>query len=310
MRVLVTGGLGFIGRNLVQKLLKLGHSVIVLDDLSTGFLQNQIPGSQLLTSDISCEEFWRDLPPVDCVFHLAAMVSVPQSFLQPIRCQDVNVNGTIRLLSYCQRHGVNRLIMASSAAVYGDSPDQSEQSVPRPKSPYGLTKLAGEYLLQIAQEQFGLSWVAFRKFNVFGPGQSVASAYASVIPRFIVQALNNQPLEIHGDGEQTRDFIFVDQVTDYYIQAMHNSFVGVCNMGNGKTMSVNDLVHILKKRFPQMPPPRFSPPRNGDIKNSQAVIHTLLSNFQPVPFDFEDALDQTIFYYRKESGEKNPHWLQ
>lgn len=299
MRVLVTGGLGFIGSNLVQALVTQGHDVIVLDDLSTGYIKHQIPGSEVRIADISCEEFWHELPAVDCVFHLAAMVSVPQSFLQPIRCQAVNVTGLIRLLNYCKKNGVKRLIMASSAAVYGDGLEQSEEAMPRPKSPYGLSKLTGEHLLQIAKEQFGLSWVAFRKFNVFGPKQSVASAYASVIPRFIVRALNNQPLEIHGDGQQTRDFIYVDQVVQYYIQAMHNSFVGVCNMGNGKTMSVNDLVHSLKQRFPNMPAPVFCPSRNGDILHSQALVDTLFSNFEAVPFDFENCLNQTIEYYNQ-----------
>ncbi|PCJ21057.1 MAG: dTDP-glucose 4,6-dehydratase [Candidatus Cloacimonadota bacterium] len=299
MKILVTGGAGFIGSNLTRKLLNTGHEVIVLDNFSTGFAENLHPDCQLIQGDVGLKETWSSLESVDIIFHLAAMVSVPISMKDPIQCQRDNVDALIHLIEYAKNHQVKKVILASSAAVYGDKTEtQSEKQLPAPKSPYGISKLMDEHLLSMALENSGLQFVAFRMFNIFGPFQSVSSAYASVIPIFISKALKNQDLLIYGDGLQTRDFVYVQQVVDYYIQAMNSKINGVFNLGNAGSLNILDLAKKIISFTDSESKIENKEIREGDIRVSQAEIDHLTDNFIKVPIDFEDCLMQTIKYYR------------
>ncbi len=298
MRILVTGGAGFVGRSLTARLLTEGHEVYVLDNFVTGFRHNIHEGIHLVEADLSLRQSWENLPPMEVLFHLGAMVSVPESVEKPLRCIEVNEMGTVLAIQKAQEWG-SRLIFASSAAVYGDSGSiQDEMDLPRPKSPYGLTKLTSEYFLAMAQEQ-GLSWLAFRKFNIFGPGQAIGSAYASVIPKFIARALGGETLQIHGDGSQTRDFLYIDQVVDYYLQAMSNRALGVFNMGNGETLSIRELAIGLQEIMPEPVRIEFTSPRAGDIKASCASVARLRTAFQASPLNMREALLETVGFYRE-----------
>lgn len=298
MKVLITGGAGFVGRSLSARLLAQGHEVHVLDNFVTGFRHNIHTGIHLIEADLSLPKSWQNLSPMDVIFHLGAMVSVPESVEKPLRCVEVNEMGTILAIQKALEWKA-RLIFASSAAVYGDSGSiQDEMDLPHPKSPYGLSKLASEHFLSMASEQ-GLSWVAFRKFNIFGPGQAIGSAYASVIPKFIARALAKEALQIHGDGRQTRDFVYIGQVVDYYLQAMNNQALGVFNMGNGATLSIRDLALELKELMPERVEIEFTAPRAGDIKTSCAAVNRLKEAFEPSPLQMQEALRETIGFYRE-----------
>ncbi len=298
-RFLVTGGAGFIGTNLVQRLLKEGASVLVLDDLSSGFMNNVPSGVDFVEGDIADSKVWKSLPPVDYVYHLGAMVSVVESLENPLRCEQVNVHSVLHLLDYVRRHNVRKVVFASSAAIYGDVADvQVETQYPSPKSPYGLSKLSGEYFLNMALLNEQIPYVALRMFNVFGPYQSVGSTYASVIPIFITKALTGQVLSIFGNGEQTRDFIYVQQVIEYYLQALSADITGVYNAGNNSSCSIKVLAHKIIKIIQNSDSGiEFLKSRPGDIRKSLADIDKLSCDFEIQDMSFDDALVETVEYY-------------
>lgn len=300
-RVLVTGGAGFIGSNLAKALLKRGEEVTVLDNLSTGFRENIPVECEFIQADVSLQSTWHDLPEFDVVFHLAAMVSVVESQENPIQCEKDNVHSIIYLNEYARRVALKKVVFASSAAIYGDlAALQVESQYPSPKSPYGLSKLSGEYLLSMNYEEHSIPYVALRMFNVFGPYQSVKSAYASVVPIFLTRALNSQSLAIYGDGEQTRDFIYVDQVVNYYIQAMDkgSDLVGVYNAGNNRSLSIKELANRILVLTDSKSEVIFKEVRPGDIRESLASVERLKSEFNFQDFDFESCLRKTLEYYR------------
>lgn len=297
---LVTGGAGFIGTNLVQRLLSEGGRVFVLDNLSSGFASNIPSGANFIEGDVADPNIWKTLPSVDYIYHLGAMVSVVESMEDPIKCEQVNVHSILHLLDYARRCKVRKIIFASSAAIYGDlSEIQVESQYPDPKSPYGLSKLSGEYFLRMGWKTEGIPYVALRMFNVFGPYQSVGSAYASVIPIFVNKVLNKQVIQIYGDGSQTRDFIYVQQVVDYYIQALKVGLVGVYNAGNNSNCSINMLAHKVAAAVGDLDPIiEYLDPRPGDIKTSLADISRLKEDFVVQDLDFDCALKETVNYYR------------
>ncbi len=299
MRVLVTGGAGFIGCNLIRALLGAGYEVVSVDNFVTGYSENLVSGVENLELDISLASTWEQLPPVDYICHLAAMVSVPESMQKPIQCQRDNVEALLHLVAYARKHKVKKILFASSAATYGDGGSlQSEDQNPRPKSMYGLSKLSGEMILQMCYENDAIPYISYRQFNVFGPYQAVASAYASVIPIFICRGLKNQALKIFGDGEQTRDFIYVDQVVDYYLQGLAHPFCGVMNLGNGQRYSVRQLAQLIQKLLKRDVHLEYCPPRAGDIRASLADISILQKNFAKTSFDFETCLYKTLEFYQ------------
>jgi len=274
MNVLVTGGAGFIGSHIVRGLLERGDRVRVLDNFSTGKRGN-LDGLdvEIVEADLrDASRLTEACRGVETVFHQAAFVSVPQSMQEPLDCFDVNVTGTASLLEAARKHGVKRVVFASSAAVYGDSDAYplSEETPLRPLSPYAASKRVDEIYGQLYTASFGVEVVGLRYFNVYGPRQRPDSQYAAAVPIFIRRLLDNKPVTIFGDGGQTRDLIFVgDVVRANFAAAAHPSAPGgVFNICTGNETRILDLVEILQDLFPSAPAPEFAAPRAGDIYRS------------------------------------------
>lgn len=274
MNVLVTGGAGFIGSHIVRGLLERGDRVRVLDNFSTGKRGN-LDGLdvEIVEADLrDASRLTEACRGVETVFHQAAFVSVPQSMQEPLDCFDVNVTGTASLLEAARKHGVKRVVFASSAAVYGDSDAYplSEETPLRPLSPYASSKRVDEIYGQLYTASFGVEVVGLRYFNVYGPRQRPDSQYAAAVPIFIRRLLDNKPVTIFGDGGQTRDLIFVgDVVRANFVAAAHPSAPGgVFNICTGNETRILDLVEILQDLFPSAPAPEFAAPRAGDIYRS------------------------------------------
>ena len=275
-RTLVTGGAGFIGSHIVEALLARGDYVRVVDDLSSGKEENLsdvVDKIELITGDICDQAVLKSsLADIDLIFHQAAFVSVPMSIENPQLCFDVNVNGTIQLLSAAREAGVKRVVIASSAAVYGDNQDfpLKEDTGLHPKSPYATAKLVGELYTSLYSDVLGLEVVALRYFNVYGPRQNPDSDYAAVIPIFIKAILNHQQPVIHGDGHQTRDFIHVEDVVTANLLAAEAPHAPgqVINICSGKETSILDLFNKLVEINEMDLQPIFAGERPGDIYRS------------------------------------------
>lgn len=298
MKILLTGGAGFIGAHLCKKLLENKHQVFVLDNLSNSKRHNIPTAAHFIAGDITDSTLWKQLPDTDIIIHLAALISVAESMNDPVKCQQINVNSFFPLLEYAQKTKCQKIIFASSAAVYGNNtkPKQKETDLVTPQSFYGLSKLNGEHILNIFYQKYGIPFVAFRMFNVFGPGQSPDSDYASVIPSFIKNCLQDKPLQIHGDGQQKRDFIYVRQVIEYYYAAMESPFIGICNIGNGTSIDIlrlsQTILNELKNRTRSTTV--FTPPRLGDIRCSLADTSRLRKEFNNIEkWDFQLAIQET-----------------
>jgi UDP-glucose 4-epimerase len=276
--ILVTGGAGFIGSHLVQGLRAGGHRVRVLDNLSTGSRDNLTdPAVELLVGDLrDAAAVERAVQGVEAVFHLAAVISVPQTVADPVGSHAVNVDGTLSLLEHARRAGVRRVVLASSAAVYGDDPTlpKTESSPTRPLSPYGLHKLIGEQYLRLYHDAYGLDTLSLRYFNVFGPRQRPDSPYAAVIPCFVHALTNGSSPTIFGDGRQTRDFVYIDDVVAANLAALTASRPAgrVLNIAGGRGVSLLELLAALEQVFARRAAPVFAPPRPGDIRHSMAAI--------------------------------------
>lgn len=276
MDTLVTGGAGFIGSHLVRALIVRGHRVRVLDNLSTGKMDNLsgLEGRfEMQVGDLrDPAAVQAAVQGVGLVFHQAAFVSVPQSMLEPDTCFDVNVRGTERLLEAARKAGVRRVVFASSAAVYGDSDDLplSEHAVTRSLSPYAASKRIDEIYADLYTRAFGLEVVGLRYFNVFGPRQNPNSVYAAAVPIFIRRLLNGQPMTIYGDGLQTRDMVYVgDVVRANLLAAQAPGAPGQAfNVCTGIELTVRDLTNMLLELIPGAPQTQYAPPRAGDIYKS------------------------------------------
>jgi nucleoside-diphosphate-sugar epimerase len=311
---LVTGGSGFIGGHLVERLLREhpDATVRVLDDFSTGSPDNLRdaaaaggPRLDVVRGDI------RDLPVVEratagagVVFHQAALRSVPRSVADPLGANAHNVTGTLNVLEAARRGGVRRVVYASSSSVYGDRPDlpKREDQPPLPISPYAVSKAAGEQYAQVWTRLYGVETVGLRYFNVFGPRQDPASEYAAVIPRFIVWALRGEPLEVHGDGCQSRDFTYVDNVVDANLAAAvaPEASGEVFNVGGGDRISLLDLIARLEKILGRAVARRPAPARAGDVPHTLADIDKakrLLAYTPRVAFD--EGFRRTVDYFRR-----------
>ncbi|NEP11868.1 MAG: NAD-dependent epimerase/dehydratase family protein [Symploca sp. SIO2C1] len=286
MHFIVTGGAGFIGSHITEQLLSEEHSVTVVDNLTTGSLNNlpEHPRLKLLDKNIlDCqpEDF---IQPIDGIAHLAATPSVTDSWLQPLAAHHNNLSATIAVIELCQALNIPRLVFASSAAVYGDKTQLpiSETQETSPISPYGLQKLVSEQYTNLFAQQLGLSFIALRFFNVFGPRQAPNSPYSGVISIFTKAMQQNLPITIYGDGKQTRDFIFVKDVAIAFTKALTISLppgsCKTCNVGTGKQTSLLELVDILKTCFGKWNSElNFTTARTGDIKHSQANISQISS---------------------------------
>ena len=246
MRVLITGGAGFLGSALANRLAGEGHTVLVLDDLSAGD-PRQLAAEVLLTrGDVKdIPKLWTLLQGVDCVYHLAARVRVPESIHYPGDYNNVNVGGTVSVMEAVRDTGVRRVVFASSGALYGEQNHQpiDEWQVPNPNSPYGVSKIAAEYYVSTLGTLYNIETVSLRIFNAYGPGQELPPSYPPVIPQLLRQALTGGSMVIYGDGSQTRDFVFVDDVVEALLLAATASSVNraVINIGSGQEVSINDL---------------------------------------------------------------------
>jgi nucleoside-diphosphate-sugar epimerase len=278
LQILVTGGAGFIGSHVTHWLVDQGHQVRVLDNLSTGRLENLsgVRGSiDLIEGDIQdYDVVHQSMSNIDLVVHLAALVSVIQSVEQPLFAQATNSTGTLHVLEAARMAGVRRVVQASSCAVYGNPAHLpiSEDSSLLPLSPYAVTKLAAEQFGQLYAQLYGLETVALRFFNVYGPRQEPTSAYAAVIPRFVAALQAEQPPVIYGDGLQTRDFIFVSDVVRAIWMALRAPGIAgqVFNIGSGVACSIIDVVHTMREVLDVDILPQFAAARNGEVQHSQA----------------------------------------
>jgi len=305
---LVTGGAGFIGSHIVDELVRRGEQVRVLDDFSTGKVENLEQARRairLIEGDL------RDPAAVqaavqgaDYVLHQAALASVPRSVADPLASNEVNVTGTLNVLLAARQAGVRRVVYASSSSVYGDSPTlpKHEDMPTRPLSPYAVSKLAGECYCQAFYQVYGIPTVALRYFNVFGPRQDPASQYAAVIPRFITAALAGRPLTIYGDGLQSRDFTYVSNVVAANLLACQSErAIGqVVNASCGERISLLELAARLGQLLGGgRLPVQHEPARPGDVKHSQADITRARNVLGFVPsIDFPTGLEQTVAWYR------------
>jgi len=252
MRFLVTGGAGFIGSALANRLTQEGHHVRVIDDLSAGDPARLLPEVNFTRGSVTDKpKLWRLLRGVDCVYHLAARVSVPESILYPREYDTTNVGGTVAVMEAMRDAGVSRVVLASSGAIYGEQPQQPvlEGMSPRPTSPYAVSKLAAEYYVNTIGDLWGIETVALRIFNAYGPGQAIPPSHAPVIPQFVQQALGKGSLIIHGDGKQTRDFVYIDDVVEALVTAATASGINrqVINVGLGQETSINELVRTIEQ---------------------------------------------------------------
>lgn len=279
MNYLVTGGAGFIGSHITDRLLADGHAVRILDNFTTGKHEN-IPaaaGVEVIEGDVGdFETVRRAMQDIDYVFHEAAIASVPETVGDPLASERVNYRGTLNILETARHAGVRRVVFACSAAVYGDLPElpKREDMPLRPLSPYAVDKLASEHACKVYSGLYGLEAVALRYFNVFGPRQDPSSPYSGVISIFADHLRQGKQPTIFGDGEQTRDFVFVSDVVEANIRAAASATAAgrAFNIATGSTLSINDLLRSICRIQGQPFAPRYQPGRQGDIQHSRADI--------------------------------------
>lgn len=300
---LVTGGGGFIGSHLVERLLRAGSPVRVLDNFSTGSrqrLDHMLCDIDLHEADVRDEAaVGRACAGVDVVYHLAAEPSVARSVAEPQRTLDINVSGTLNLLQAAQTAGCQRLVFSSTCAVYGDRGDQAltESALPQPLSPYAVSKLTGEHLCAVQTHVHGLETVSLRYFNVYGPGQDPASAYAAAIPKFAARLRAGEAPIVFGDGEQTRDFVFVGDVVSANILAATSEGIAgeVFNIGSGQVTTINQVVTKLQNLLGTQLPIDYEPPRLGEIRHSLGDIGKARTVLQYAPLvSFDTGLARLI----------------
>lgn len=307
---LVTGGAGFIGSHLTARLLADGGRVRVLDNFSTGspanlpFADAQGAALEIVRGDV------RDLPAleraaagVDVIFHQAAMRAVPRSLSDPLGANDNNVTGTLHVFEAARRAGIRRVVYASSSSVYGDRPElpQREDQPVAPVSPYAVSKAATELYGQVWHRLYGVETVGLRYFNVFGPRQDPASLYAQVIPRFILGGLRGEPLEVHGQGTQSRDFAYVDNVVEANLLAGQAPDVGgeIFNVGSGERVDLLQIIARLERILGRAVARRHTAPRAGDVPHTLADLSKSKRLLGYVPLvSFDEGFGRAVEYYR------------
>ncbi len=300
-RVLVTGGAGFIGSNLCRELLRRGYEVVVVDNFLTGKREN-LQGIEaeieLYEGDIRDLNFVKKaVKGVDYISHQAALPSVPRSIQDPITTNEINVGGTLNVLTAARDENVERVVYASSSSIYGLNPlPQREDMKPMPLSPYAVSKVTGEYYAKVFYEVYGLETVGLRYFNVFGPRQDPNSQYAAVIPKFLKLMINDKAPEIYGDGKQSRDFTYIKNVVEANILALEKKNIAgeIFNIACGRSTSLNELVEIMNKILGKDIKPVYGEPRKGDIRHSLADISKAekLLGYK-VKYSLEDGLRET-----------------
>jgi UDP-glucose 4-epimerase len=305
MRVLVTGGAGFVGSHLTDALVRRGDQVVVLDDLTTGHAENVALGARLMEGDVADPATVAEaVSGVEVVFHLAATRSVLRSVLEPRATDRVNTGGTLNVLEAARQAGVRRVVSTSSSSVYGgDAPVPTPESAPpRPRSPYAVSKLAGEHYARVYWELHQLETVSLRLFNVYGPRQRSDSEYAAVIPRFIEALSSGYPPEVHGDGRQSRDFTYVDDAVAAFLTAgtapAAQCAGRVYNVAGGREQSLLDLLAVLSRILGVGIPARHVEPRPGDVRRSRADSSSAAADLGWGPaVGFEEGLARTVAWF-------------
>jgi nucleoside-diphosphate-sugar epimerase len=315
MRYLVTGGAGFIGSNTVDELVRRGHSVVVLDDLSAGKEENLAEVRNKITfikgSITDIEVIRKAIYEADYVIHLAARTSVPRSMKDPVETNRINIDGTLNVLMAARDAKVKRIVFAASSSAYGETPTlpKREDMQPMPISPYGVTKYVGELYLQTFGRCYGLENVCLRYFNIFGPRQDPSSPYSGVLAKFCTAFLEETEPVIYGDGTQSRDFTFVENAVQANLLACEapNASGKVFNVGTGLRITLNDIVDTLGKISGKQIPARYDLPRDGDIRDSQADITRARDylGYEPQVF-FDEGLERTFEWYRTTAAHAKP----
>jgi UDP-glucose 4-epimerase len=311
MKYVVTGGAGFIGSHLVGELSGQDHEVVILDNLFSGKMENIAPF--LKTGSVSLVRgSVTDLPllkktfeAADGIFHEGAVASVPRSIADPPETHAVNLTGTLNVLVAARDCGVKKVVFASSAAVYGNNPGlpKREDMIPDALSPYAVSKLAGEYYGSVFTRLYGVRCTSLRYFNVFGPRQDPGSPYSGVITKFISNTLGHRPLTFFGDGNQTRDFVYVQDVVQANIRAMACRDAGVFNIAGGRQINLHELADLIIEITGITVPVTCGPPAPGDVRDSCADISRARSAFGYAPaFTVRDGLARTVEWFRQQSG--------
>ncbi len=307
MRYLVTGGAGFIGSNTVDELVRRGHSVVVLDDLSSGKEENLVEVRSKITfmkgSITDLEVVQKAMHQAEYVIHLAARTSVPRSVKDPVDTNRINVDGTLNVLVAARDNKVKRVVYAGSSSAYGDTPTlpKTESMQPVPTSPYGVAKYVGELYAQTFGRCYGLENVTLRYFNIFGPRQDPDSPYSGVLSRFSAAVLDDVRPVIYGNGDQTRDFTFVENAVQANLLACEapNASGNVYNIGTGGSISLNQVLELMGKLSGKKIEAKYDPPRDGDIRDSLADIRKAAEDlgYEPAVL-FDDGLSRTFEWYR------------
>jgi len=300
MRLLVTGGAGFIGRALANRLARKGNEVWVIDDLSAGDESALDPAVLFTRGDVNdVPKLWTLLQEVDCVFHLAARVSVPQSILYPREYNKVNVGGTVSVMEAMRDAGVKRVVLASSGAVYGEQAIQPvpEGLSPHPDSPYAVSKFSAEHYVHTVGALWGIETVCLRIFNAYGPGQMLPASHWPVVPRFLSQALGGGSVVVYGDGEQTRDYVFLDDVVEALATAATARKISrlTMNVGSGVATSINELLRAVERATGRRVHVLRNPQESGGVSRLCADISLARKRLHYRPaVDLEQGLRLTI----------------
>ncbi len=304
MNILITGGAGFIGSHIVEHFQGKADTIRVLDNLRTGYKHN-LDGfdCEFIEGSITDRELVKKaMQGIDYVFHLAAMVSVPESMSKISECVEINVNGLINVLEEASDAGVKKLVFASSAANYGNNPTvpKVETMYPEPQSPYAITKLDGEYYLEMFRKEGKLETTSIRFFNVFGPRQDPKGAYAAAVPIFIEKAVKGEDITVYGDGEQTRDFIYVKDIVGALVFAVTTEGVhGTFNAGYGGQITINDLANNILKSAQSKSKLIHGPERAGDVKHSRASADKLRAAGWKPQYTLEEGLAATFEFFKE-----------
>lgn len=302
--ILITGGAGFIGSHIADELMDNNH-ITIIDNLSTGNIKNlknpENENLNFINADL-CNANLDDLTSgMDYIFHLAAMASVPLSVEMPEECNEINVDATVKLLKAAADNDVKKIIFSSSSAVYGENRNMplKETEPLMPTSPYAASKASCEVYLKSFYESYGLNYTALRYFNVFGPKQDKNSQYAAVIPNFISALLEGKQAEIYGDGEQTRDFVYVGDIVRANVAAAKSDYNGVVNIASGEKLTINRLYEIVKNTLGSDLEPKYLPERPGDIKHSLADVSNMEKiNLKISSSNFEKQLTETVNWFK------------
>jgi UDP-glucose 4-epimerase len=309
MRFVVTGGAGFIGSHIADALANRGDEVVILDNLFSGRMENirhllDTPTVTFVNGSVNDQALlFKSCKDADGIFHEAAITSVPRSVNDPLLSNEVNVTGTLNVLVAAQKCGIKKIVYASSSSVYGDTPTlpKREDMMPNPKSPYAITKLAGEYYLNVFCELYGMNTVSLRYFNVFGPWQNPNSEYAAVIPKFITKILHHESPVIYGTGSQTRDFTYVKDVVQANIRAMESDAQGVFNIACGNRITLIKLARMIMDTLGKDMPLKYEAGRSGDIHDSLADISAAQKAFGYAPeYSVTTGLEETIAWYQNQ----------